>query len=1252
MKETLTIVSYNVRGIRDVKKRQGIFNYVRNHDVVFLQETHCHFKQEEYRWSKEWGGLSLWSRGSSNSKGVTILFNKNKHFNIIESICDPNGRYISCKVKLDENVYNLVNVYAPNQEYERVTFFNGLNQILYEEDDTVLGGDFNCVLDNDVDRYNCRDNIDVGQIDLRYMMNIFDLEDVWRRRNPFSKSYSWEGRGKKSRIDFFLTSVSLDSMVENIEYVPAPFSDHKLVALRLRSSNISHEKGLWKMNVSVVKTKLFQKAFKIMWNDWKQQKPNFNDKNMWWDIGKKRIKEVAISVSKIIASESNREMHTLENRLKFLNDRDIQSSELNSVKDELRKLHEKRGEGSKIRSRIKWWEEGERSTRYFHNLEKRQGKDKLWSEMVGENGQMVYGTKDIQNKQVEFYKNLYTSEKAEDISLEYDYFLNDLDRKLSLESKVSLDSEITMKELTKALSLMKNNKSPGPDGIAVEFYKIYWNDVKSDYFEIVLNSQIKESLPYTQYLAVITLLYKKGKREDIRNWRPISLLNVDFKILSKLLAERLKKVLPDIIHTDQRGCIAGRYVGENIRLIEDVIGAKDDESLVLLIDQEKAFDRVEWKWLFKVLEAFNFGRTFISWIHTLYNQAKTSILTNGVQSAYFGISRGIRQGDAMSALLFIIQIEPLAEKIRKTSELKGIDIITNDTQSEVRIAQYVDDTSIFLHDKDYLAPCLEIIHKYENVSGSKLNKTKTKALLTKATVDGESFDGIEFINGPEKVLGVAISNSDDCSGYWNQIIKKLKSTLTIWSGRDLSFEGKIHIIKSIGISTIMYAIEMKHIEEPYIKEINKLLWNFLWSGKKYMVKREICCLPKSLGGLGMININLLIKVKRIKLVIRILSGDVNNSWNKLPISYLKCLDRDFCLDYFALRATDCKELIEKKNIPQIYKECILSFEEFCRRGKIVQDGDDEILWCNNKLKFYGKPLTFKHWAKSGIIYLSDILEDHNLSERKILQKLKHRASFFFDFYRLRLGLLEEWKQRNITITNGEYESVRTILNYNFQVPGVGQRKLKDLTSKEIYSILLLTDYDESQNSSKQYWSTRLGIYIDWELYFEVNFVNKLLPRNVKDFNWKVFYGQVNTESRLQRMNLSDGICKICQSDRENLEHMFVFCKEIEEIWKGITTVILFVEKDFVMNTSVQLCGYLGDNYHQKFINVILSLTRFEIWKRRNMYRFENVYCTANDTIRKVKIKVKNHCEVLLKSERLDIQLKNLLRGMLDNRNFY
>ena len=174
-----------------------------------------------------------------------------------------------------------------------------------------------------------------------------------------------------------------------------------------------------------------------------------------------------------------------------------------------------------------------------------------------------------------------------------------------------------MTEIVSALKKMPNGKSPGSDGLPVEFYKIFWGDLGHDYFEVVSSGLEDGELSYTQYLAVISLLYKKGPREDIRNWRPISLLNIDYKIISKVLAERLKLVLHEIIHPDQRGCVPGRFIGENIRHIDDILfeienGHKD--PIILMLDQEKAFDRVEWNWLFSTLEKFNFGDRFISWL--------------------------------------------------------------------------------------------------------------------------------------------------------------------------------------------------------------------------------------------------------------------------------------------------------------------------------------------------------------------------------------------------------------------------------------------------------------------------------------------------------------------------------------------------------------------------------------------------------------------------------------------------------------
>ena len=214
--------------------------------------------------------------------------------------------------------------------------------------------------------------------------------------------------------------------------------------------------------------------------------------------------------------------------------------EVKVLENQLMDIHATVAEGATIRARVKCWEEGERSTRYFYQLEKIHGKDQLWDEIIDQDENILQGTDNIQKVQVRFYKDLHASQEFENNAMTEHKFLSAAPRQLVLESKEKLERDITLEEITKALSKMMNNKSPGQDGICIEFYKIYWFIIKNDFHEVIINGLEHNQLPYSQYLAIIKLLYKKGNRLDIKNWRPISLLNTDFKILSKTLAERIK----------------------------------------------------------------------------------------------------------------------------------------------------------------------------------------------------------------------------------------------------------------------------------------------------------------------------------------------------------------------------------------------------------------------------------------------------------------------------------------------------------------------------------------------------------------------------------------------------------------------------------------------------------------------------------------------------------------------------------------
>ena len=839
MDNSLTVTTCNVNGIRNNDKRNSVFTWLKNikSDIIFLQETHCHLRKEALKWSREWGAHSLWSRGTNNSKGVAVLFKHKTDYNIVNEVIDPNGRYIYFELVLGDRTYKLINIYAPNNNYERVKFFCELGNWIDFDNETMVGGDFNCTLDSTMDRKNCTHSLDIGQIDLKKIMNDKCLQDIWRRRYPKNHIFSWSRGEKSSRIDFWLISESLDSQVDKIEYVPCVFSDHDMVLLKINLSNVEHGPGVWKMNLSVIESDLFKKCFIDMWDDWKKQCKYFLDLKIWWDLGKKKIKDLTIWCAGKLKQDRDSKKTFLESKIKNIKtDVNHKIDELLHYEELLRDVYNQEAQGIKVRSRAQWFEEGEQSTKYFHSLEKSNGKNKSWDRILNNNNELMCDTKDIIDVQVDFYKNLYSTDGVNHSDREF--FGQHVVRSVSTDNHNMLNREIQPEEIHNALRKMKNNKSPGPDGIIVEFYKLYWDVIKDDLYDVFETSYMSEELSYSQYLALIVLLYKKGLRESITNWRPISLSNTDIKILSKVLAERLKIVLPEIIETDQSGCIKGRKIGHNIRLIEDVLEEMDDDNLILLIDQQKAFDRVEWEWLFYTLDKYNLGEYFINWIKILYKGMKSAILTNGFMSSFFPITRGIRQGDSLSALLYIIQAEPLSEGIRKSSGIKGINIKDHDGENhEIKGCQYVDDSTNMLFSVDYIHECLGIIERFGNASGSRLNRSKTVALLSEHFQDNHSIE-LNFTQGPEKVLGVPIGKGKDKTYFWDEKIEKIKKRLDFWKLRDLSMFGKVHIIKSTILPFLQYASAHISIDKVVIDTVQLLIWNFVWEWKTCFVSKK------------------------------------------------------------------------------------------------------------------------------------------------------------------------------------------------------------------------------------------------------------------------------------------------------------------------------------------------------------------------------------------------------------------------------
>lgn len=349
------------------------------------------------------------------------------------------------------------------------------------------------------------------------------------------------------------------------------------------------------------------------------------------------------------------------------------------------------------RTKIQHAEEGEKSRRYFYSLENQQKTKQTIKLLTKNNVDTITETHDIITETHAFYKNLHSLQQTD--SAKQNDFLNIETPTLTPDDRNLCEGHITENELLLALKTMENNKSPGLDGLSTNFYKCFWPILGTELTHVYNYAFDHGHLPLTQRRGVISLLFKKGDRTQLQNWRPITLLNTDYKILTKALTNRLKHTLSFLVHTDQTACIPGRTINDNLRLIQDAITYANEMNIPLAlisVDQLKAFDRVSHTFLFKTLEKFGFGPDFQRWIKLLYTDVTSTVKVNGWLTAFIPLERGLGQGCALrlSMPLYVLTAEILATHIRAHPNIRGL----QHPSSIPTISQYADDTTFLLTD--------------------------------------------------------------------------------------------------------------------------------------------------------------------------------------------------------------------------------------------------------------------------------------------------------------------------------------------------------------------------------------------------------------------------------------------------------------------------------------------------------------------------------------------------------------------------
>ncbi|KAJ4810222.1 RNA-directed DNA polymerase (reverse transcriptase)-related family protein [Rhynchospora pubera] len=433
-----------------------------------------------------------------------------------------------------------------------------------------------------------------------------------------------------------------------------------------------------------------------------------------------------------------------------------------------------------------------------------------------------------------------------------------------------LDSPFSVFEIQKAVVNLANNKASGPDGLPNEFANIKWDVVKQDIIDIFSDlfhgNLILDGLNF----AHITLLPKTTDANTLTSFRPISIINYIPKLIAKVLANRLASVIDRLISPTQTGFVKGRLIHENFLAAREIIShlTKSKEPTVLLkIDFYKAFDTVNWCFLYDVLNCFGIPPNFLSWIKLLISTASSALLVNNQVGLTFQHHQGLRQGDPLSPFLFIIVADVLAKMCDAVSTSVPFSI-SNRLPSPFHILQYADDTLIFSTVKGNAIQALKLtLTMFSLCSG--LNLNLSKSTFVPFNLSNQQIEQIKEVlmcdcsNLPLPYLGLPLTACRPSKETYLLLLEKLENKLAGWKNKLLSRAGRLTLVSSI-LSTILISF-MSVFKLPVwvIKAIDKIRRGFIWgrspggSNDIPLLAWDRVCLPKSFGGFGISNLQLL-----------------------------------------------------------------------------------------------------------------------------------------------------------------------------------------------------------------------------------------------------------------------------------------------------------------------------------------------------------------------------------------------------------
>ena len=1155
---SIEVISYNVRGLNDQKKLRHLVNYCykkgpsKNKDQIFcFQET---FIEKPGILPVLWRGNLHLTPGRGNSSGCLTLLSH--HINIIHSK-DFNDRahVLVCQKSDDQGAsFIIANIYAPNaNSNQKIAFFEEiLNEIAelqasYDCENTLVMGDFNLIFQSS----ECKNRAFSSQEKnvaraVKPILDDLNLSDI------ALKTFTWRRPNSEifSAIDRMFFSRNMQLIKAEVNW-SLSMSDHAAIESYFELPNKVKTKGtrISRLDPSLLKVDELKARVKTELRAMLDQAPPDWNPHLKLEYLKMCIRTI---MEKAQAERKSNELNDeellnveLDLAIKALSREDTRNkAELILHVEDLRAqkdvLIEKKGQRLADKLGTKWYQEGEKSTRYFLRILSRSTPDNF-KELSMNDGTLTNDPRRIESEIVNYYKKLYENYEKIDVqeTSDEDFFKEIISIDNTKQSEIS--APVTSEEIVQTLRTCRDS-APGPDGIPYSVWRELWEEAGPILQNSWNYSLQTGKLPPSHKLSFLKLIPKLGKDQKLlTNWRPITLSDCDHKIFTKIYANRISERIAQSIGENQTAYLKGRLINDNVRsLLANIriVNLEEDlNSVIISLDAKKAFDSIEHSFIEKCLLRFGL-HSFIPIFRMLYSELRSDIIINGVIVPGYAIKRGVKQGDALSCILFIMCMEPLIRNLEKNQAIEPI-FSRKLGSSLPKSYAYADDVNCVTKNK---LSCIQAIFKeYERLtklSGLTLNADKTEVLKVRSTnapLLNEPPFRINYLGDWHllkesqeiKVNGILLRQDEEAMRKSNvdAVAKKIDNILKKWSRRSLSVLGKILILKTFGVSQIIYLLQSMCLKPVDFKMLNSLLYKFIWN-RNYLaakaperIKREIMNKPIKLGGLGML--------------------DVAELDNSLKLKALGRLERSKHPMLLILRSK-----LDLSNF--FFPTCTVELEDVISRGIELLARDRQALWEEQRL--YSNRIFVKSIKD---LKLSDIVSRNGKNSIAYFNIRRNRKTKIAELNALEIGSLSpfvntrliEASIETLNLNPGTPEIPSSYLYYN----GSSLAPINKLTSKQIRDL---------RSEKEPICIFKFGHIMapDEALNWAHN-VSRLTSTKHKDLLLRLAHGELYYRERLHRYNLIDSpLCLRC-NQLETLEHKFVTCSYVTALWKYLGKLI-------------------------------------------------------------------------------------------------